>query len=107
MKRNVGETVYKYTLRKGKMFIHEGTVIEGLFNVKCVVFKDQSATDRLPCDDDFGKVDTKGTSLWLAERDDELARHLFVAYEEHSIAKLQEMINKKTKLIEDLKSGVA
>ena len=102
MVKTVGETVYKYTLRNGAFFVHEGVIMEQGTR-KCVYFEDKKSKARLPKDDEFGIVHADGPSLWLTDRDDELAKHIFIEYEENSIAELQELINRKTKLINVLK----
>lgn len=102
MTKNIGEIVYKYTLRNGKLFIHEGEIIERGIR-KCVYFKDEKTTVRLPKENEFGICHSNGPSLWLADRDDELARRIFIEYEERGIAELQGMINRRTALINILK----
>lgn len=103
MIKNVGETVYMYALRNEKFFVHEGTITKHGTHT-CVYFKDTKRTVRLPRKEDFGVIHTKGSSLWLADRDDELAKRIFIEWEENSLAELQELIDRKTKLIDVLKS---
>lgn len=104
MVKTTGETVYKYTLRNGEFFAHEGTVVEG-GSRKCVYFKAKSSTERYPKETEFGVVHTNGPSLWLAERDDELAKRIFIEYEEQGLADLQKQFERKTELIKLLKEG--
>lgn len=103
MIKNIGETVYMYTLRNEKFFIHEGTIIKQGIHI-CVYFKDEKRTVGLPRENKFGIIRTSGSGLWLVDRDDELAKRIFIEYEENRLAELQEQISRKTKLIEVLKS---
>lgn len=105
MIKEVGETVYKYTLRNREFFIHEGTVIERGTN-KYVYFKAKSSTERYPKEMEFRVVCANGPSLWLTERDDELAKRILIEYEEQCVADLQKQIERKLQLIKSLKEGV-
>ena len=99
-----GELVYKYVLRKGKLFVHEGEIsIVG--RMQNVYFKDRTPRVRCPKRDEFGVVQSDGPSLWLGERDDELAKQLFIEFEEAGLAKLQEQIRIKSELIKALKEN--
>jgi hypothetical protein len=91
------------------MFVRKGTVKENIFGYKVVCYDDGTSGGALPYDSSFGKLHKAGggVDLWLFEKNDELARRLFVEYEEKQLAKLQEKVNKKQKFIDDLKSGVA
>lgn len=101
MIKNVGETVYKYTLKNGKFFVHEGIIVKGRIR-DFAEFKDIDRSARLPEEDGFGVV-CNGSTLWLAERDDELAKRIFTEWLENGIVELQEAISKKLNLIDLLK----
>ena len=102
MIRKMGETVYKYTLRNGEIFVHEGMVIEQGSH-KNVYFKTKGLTERYPKKTEFGIVHSSGPSLWLSDRDDELAKCIFVEYEERCLTDLQKQIERKLQLIKALK----
>ena len=100
---NPGDTIYNYVLRNGKLHIHEVKVIETGYKRKAGYFKDTNTTRSCPKVDDIGVILSSGASLWLLDRDDELAKRLFIEFEENGIARLQEQIDKKSKLVEMLK----
>lgn len=102
MVKTTGETVYKYTVRNGKFFFHEGAAIER-GSRKCVYFKAKSSTERYPKEAEFGVVHANGPSLWLTERNDELAKRILIEFEEQGLADLQKQIERKAELIKLLK----
>ena len=103
MVRNVGDKIYWYTAKNCKFIVHEGEIIER-HNQLLIYFKDDYSRVLMPKDDDFGKI-ISGTSLWLTERNDELARKMFIEYQEQCLSKLQKQIDDKIKFIELLKGS--
>lgn len=104
MEEYVGKTVYRYNIKNGKFYIHEGVVTKrGRF--KEVYFKDENYRARCPGRNQFGMVLTSKTTVWLLERNDELAKRIFIEYEEQKLNELQEQLNKKLELIKTLKMG--
>ena len=91
---NNGKIVYRYTVKNGKFFIHEGVVNDTGFR-KLVNFKDGSPTLRCPRDEEFGSIRRVGHSLWMTERNDEKAKALFIAYETKKINELNKQIDRK------------
>lgn len=104
MSKNVGEKIYMYTMMNGKFFVHEGEVIQCRYNsrAKRVRFNDESSDKRYPNEIDIGIV-CGGRSLWLEDRDDELAKRLFIEHEETCIAEFEELIRRKLANIKMLK----
>lgn len=100
------ENVFKYTVRNGKLFVHEGNVVANGGH-KLVCFKHEGSRVRCPKSDEFGIVQANGPSLWMAERDDKLAASLFIEFEEQKLEELHKQINIKTELIRMLKRGLA
>lgn len=100
-----GKVLYRYTLKDGKFFIHEGVVNWTGFR-PLVNFRDGSPTQRCPRDEDLGKIKSVGRSLWLEERDDDKARAMFVEYELGKIEQLKDQIDKKYKTVEMLREGM-
>jgi hypothetical protein len=54
---------------------------------------------------EFGVIRSNGPSLYLNKRDDELAKKLFIEFEEASLAALQKQVTIKTELIRNLKEN--
>ena len=102
----INEHVFKYTVRNGKLFAHEGDIVMNGGH-KYVDFKHECSRTRCPKTDEFGIVHTNGPSLWLTERDDKLAASLFIEFEEQKLAELQRQIVIKTELINALKGDLA
>ena len=98
-----GTVLYRYTVKNGKFFVHEGVVNDTGFR-KLVNFKDRSPTLRCPRIDEVGKIKTVGQSLWMTERDDAKARKMFIAYESKKITELNKQIDKKVDTIAILMS---
>ena len=103
MTNMTGILVYKYTIRKGKMFIHEGKV--GTNGLHKLVYFDDGRVGRYPKMNEFGVIRSNGPSLYLNKRDDELAKKLFIEFEEASLAALQKQVTIKTELIRNLKEN--
>lgn len=106
MSINLGEKLYKYNLKCGKLFVHEGEVIiSKTYKRMGIYFNDTRTMERVP--KELGVVLTgKISSLWLNERDDELAKRIFIEYEERKIAEIKELLDKRIKSLESLKAGV-
>ena len=103
MNGKIDQTVYQYTLRNGGLFVHDGTIIED-DDHKYVYFKDKKIKARCPSEEEFGVICTKGSSLWLTERNDELAKRIFIEYELQCVVDLQKQIDRKLELIKALKN---
>lgn len=95
------DTVYKYTIRNGKFFCHEGKVI-GDGRCKYAHFRSIGMKLRCPKETEFGVVLTSGPSVWLTERDDRRAKELFVEFELQKISELYQQINTKFEILEML-----
>lgn len=103
---NVGMTLYRYTVKNGKLFVREGTV--NSFGLRtCVNFKDGSSPVRAPRPEDIGIIRPIGHGLWFIERDDAKARRMFIEFEERRIEELEELIRKKRRVVDVLKSELA
>ena len=98
-----GDKIYKYTVRNGKLFIHEGVVTE-YRGRKFVYFEDSSPRTRCPKDEEIGMIRSNGPSLWLLEKNDELARRLFIEFEEKGLSELKKLIERKNELLNMLKT---
>ena len=99
-----GMKLYRYTVRNGKFYIHEGTVNDNGIR-KVVNFTDCASKHRCPRIEDIGVVRNAGPSLWLIDRDDELAKQIFLDYEEYKLAQLRRLIDKKIEIIRMLREG--
>ena len=99
------ENVFKYTVKNGKLFVHEGNIIMSNGR-KYVYFKHDSSRKMYPRENVFGKVCSSGQSLWLTERNDKLAASIFIEYEEQKLDELRRQINIKTELINTLKEDL-
>ena len=100
-----GKILYRYTVKNGKFFVHEGVVNDTGFR-KLVNFKDRSPTLRCPRLDEIGKIKTVGQSLWLTERDDAKARKMFINYEINKIVEMEMQIKRKKDNIRMLREGM-
>lgn len=100
-----GEKLYHYSIRFGKFTVKEGVVKEPekYWGYPHVDF--QGERRLAPRRDKIGVLRQGGPSLWLFERDDELAKKIFIEYEEKCIKKLQQDIDKRRELIEVIKEG--
>ena len=101
----IGTVLYRYTVKNKKLYIHEG-VVDNYGLRTCVNFRDGCTSVRCPRAEDIGVIRTVGHSLWLEKRDDELARHKFIAYEEQKIAELEKRLAWKREVIDMLKEGL-
>ena len=99
----VGDKLYWYTAKDSKFIVHEGEIIE-LRNRLFVYFEDNHSRRRVPKNDEFGIIQN-GTNIWLAERDDKLAKSIFLKLHEECLSKLQKQIDNKIKFIELLKES--
>lgn len=97
-----GTKLYRYTVRNGKFFIHEGVVNDN--GIRMVVnFADGSFRQRCPRVEDIGIIRNTGPSLWLTDRDDELARQIFLDFEEAKLKQLYKQVETKIDIIKMLK----
>ena len=100
----VGSRIYYYTLdRNAKIHVHECEV--KLHGKHMVVLVDEYRTKLLKTIDFDIVQANKSVRVWLKERNDELAKNLFIEYEEQSLAELQEQIKRKSEKIKILKGG--
>lgn len=97
------EILYFYTIKNGKLFVHEGTVKSMYDTRKRVCFSDRSSPRRYP--NQFNVIDTTGPNIWLTERNDEAVKRIFIEYEEQKLAELEEQIERKKQIIKMLKEG--
>ena len=104
MSKKVGEKIYMYTMMNGKFNVREGTIEEDECHRKFIVYPDFGrdsyyfrATRR-----GFGII-INGITLYLEDRNDELAKRLFIEHEENDIAELEEKIGRKLENIKMLK----
>ena len=100
---NVGDKVCWYTAKHNKFLIYEGEIIEE-HNKKYVDFKDGRHSRHSLWRVKFGEIQN-GVSLWLPERNDELAKSMFIEYGEQFISKLQKQIDARLKLIKMMKES--
>lgn len=100
-----GKIVYRYTVKNGKFFVHEGVINNTGFRT-LVNFKDHSPSLRCPRDEEFGIIRTVGHSLWMTERDDNKARRLFINYEINKIVEMEEQIRRKKETLKMLYRGM-
>lgn len=98
-----GKVLYRYTVCKGKFFCHEGVVNDSGFR-PLVNFRDGSQTVRCPRDGDIDTIRRVGHSLWMTERNDKLARQMFIEYEQQKINELNRQIDQKMNIIAMLMS---
>lgn len=98
----LGSKVYYYTLdRNAKIHVHECEV--QLHGKHMVVLIDEYRAKLLKAIDFDIVQANRSVRVWLRERNDELAKKLFLEYEEESLAELQEQIKKKSEKIKTLK----
>lgn len=103
-----GEKIYHYSIRYGVFTVKEGIIRRHNPNMSYhypyVEFK--YGRLMIPKMDEVGMVRSGGPSLWLFERNDELAKKLFIEYEEGYIENLQKDIDKRKELIGVIKEGI-
>jgi hypothetical protein len=97
------EILYLYTMRNGKIFVHEGTVELYTPTRRRVRFSDGSGSRCYP--KHIGVLDTTGPNVWLETRDDVLVRNKFIEYQEQQLDDLWKQIERKSKIIKKLKEG--
>ena len=101
MIKNVGDMVYRYTIKNGKFFIQEGRVSE--HKGRKVVRLGNGSLVNLPKETNFEVLQINGPTIWLHTRNDELAKAVFLEYEETKLTELKKMVERKTKIIKMLK----
>lgn len=100
-----GKVVYRYTVKNGKFNVREGIVNH--CGIRYFVnFTDGGSMLRCPRAEDFGKIRSVGHSLWLEDRDDDLARSKFIEFELDKIDRLREQINRKYAIVDMLRKGM-
>lgn len=101
MSFEVGTKLYRYTIKNNKFHIHEG-IVNQCVNRKVVVFPSggfNHSSVRCPRETDIGAIRHIGLTLWLDKRDDELAKKIFVDYEEQQIRKLEKQLADKREIV--------
>ncbi|MBQ1189663.1 MAG: hypothetical protein IIX57_04545 [Lachnospiraceae bacterium] len=99
-----GTTLYRYTVRGCKFHVSKG-VVNICSGRKRVVLSDgdlRHRSVRCPRPEDLGVVRNNGFVVWLDDRDDELAKQIFIDFENHKINQLQKMIDSKREIVEML-----
>lgn len=66
-------------------------------------FAKRAQTERLPNGSEIGSIQPGGPRLWLTERDDALAKKLFLEYELKKLEELKQAMTKKEELIKVLR----
>lgn len=108
MNFKVGDRLYLYTARNCKFHIWEGEVFERkgrYYGRLAVKFKNRTQMEMCPKETAIGHILGGGPRLWLTERDDALARKLFLEYEEGKLFELEKQVAKKRELIKVLREG--
>lgn len=101
----VGTHLYRYTIRHNKFYIHEG-IVNQCVNRKVVVFPNggfNHGSVRCPRPEDIGSIHSNGYLVWLTERNDELAKRIFIEYEEGQINRMEKLLAEKKEVIKMLK----
>ncbi|MBQ1189666.1 MAG: hypothetical protein IIX57_04560 [Lachnospiraceae bacterium] len=98
-----GVKLYRYTIRNGKFKCQDGVVDEVNGRMR-VIFDGGASSARCPKDNDIGIVRHVGPSLWLCEKDDELAKQIYLDYEKHRLISLRRQIGKHAEIMNMLKS---
>ena len=102
----IGTVLYRYNIKNKKLYIHEG-IVDNYGLRTCVNFRDGRNSVRTPREEDLGVIRTVGHSLWLQERDDELAIRKFISFEEDKIAELEKRVKAKRELVATLQSELS
>lgn len=103
----VGDTLVLYVARNNTLHIHEGVVsFNKHYYRNFVIFTDGRAHERVPNRDRIGKIQGGGPRLWLTERNDNLARKMFLDYETNKLEALERQVKRKKQLIEVLREGL-
>jgi len=101
---NIGDTLVLYTARDGKLNVHKGIVVRNPKRyTPVVIFEDRRYQDFVPKESKVGRIIGYGPKLWMYERDDELARKMFLEYEMGKLEQLEKQIERKKRLIEVLR----
>jgi hypothetical protein len=106
MSFEIGPALYLYTARNGRFNVWEGVVVENKYRywTKPVVkFAKRAQTEKCPNENEIGHIQSGGPRLWLTERDDALAKKLFLDYELGKLAELKRAMTKKEELIKVLR----
>ena len=109
MKFEIGTTLYLYTARNGKFNVWEGVVTENkrrYYTRPMVMFKKGTTYEFVPKENEIGSIQPGGPRLWLTERDDALAKKLFLEYELEKLEELKRAMAKKEELIKVLREGL-
>ena len=102
MSIEVGDILYRYTIRHGRFIRNEGTV--AICNGrKTVLFRDGVTNVRCPRDMDIGVIRHVGPSLWMTEKNDELAKEIYLEFEERRLSELRRQLETKEAIVELLK----
>ena len=105
----IGDKLYLYIVRGTTLRIHEGVVSEPKTRGLCygtrkpvVIFESGHLAELVPGKGAVGHIQSSGPRLWLDERDDALAKRLFLEYEMEKMAELEQKLEKKRELIKML-----
>lgn len=99
-----GKTLYQYALLNGNFVIREG-IVNVCGERRVVNFSNGGSAVRCPEAEDIGQLRRSSVPvLWLTERDDELARQMFIGFENRKIVKLLKQIEECNRLIGMLNS---
>lgn len=104
-----GTTLYRYSIRYNRFSVCKGVVNEVAGRRKVVFAADdvgKAKSVRCPREEDIGIIRNVGPSLWLYERDDELAKQIFIDHEMYQINGLTSLIERKKKTVEMLRGKV-
>lgn len=103
-----GDKLYQYTIRNKKFVVHEGTVTDKMscnYTYRRIVFNDGKVSEVCPKEEKIGKLIPAGPSIWLKERNDDLAKDMFIRYEKECLSKLLSQVADRKALICMLKEG--
>lgn len=99
----VGTKGYLYSRWRGKFEVFEGYIEVSRYasNHSRFVYRRGRKEKTMQCSPNPGEV--YNSVVWLTERDDELAKKMFIEYEEFILEELREKIEKHEQAIEKLK----
>lgn len=96
----IQESAYLYVPFNNQLKVYEGCIRMNCYmNGICI-----TKTETIKCSDEPKVV--YNNVVWLAERDDNLARAIFIQYEEAEIIILKEQIETKSNMIQNLKGEI-
>lgn len=99
-----GDLLYKYTLHLNGLVLQVGAV-EDCGKKKYIHFDIDTEPEGFPGYKNINRVWKDGKTLWLYERDDELAKRLFTEFGVDHIAALQKEIDETGEMITKIRRG--